>query len=58
MDDGVEVHLTKAGDTVVQRGTMHTWRNPGTTWTRWVAFVMDATPVVVDGETLKEEYKN
>jgi mannose-6-phosphate isomerase-like protein (cupin superfamily) len=27
LDDGVEVHL-KAGDTVVQSGTRHAWRNP------------------------------
>ena len=26
LDDGVEVHL-RAGDTVVQNGTRHAWRN-------------------------------
>ena len=29
LDDGKEVHL-KAGDTVVQNGTNHAWRNKGT----------------------------
>lgn len=29
LDDGVEVHL-QAGDTVVQNGTRHAWRNHGT----------------------------
>ena len=29
LDDGEEVHL-KAGDTVVQNGTRHAWRNKGT----------------------------
>ncbi|HXX71484.1 MAG TPA: cupin domain-containing protein [Candidatus Acidoferrum sp.] len=28
LDDGVEVHL-RAGDTVVQNGTRHAWRNKG-----------------------------
>ena len=29
LDDGVSVHL-RAGDTLVQRGTIHNWRNRGT----------------------------
>lgn len=29
LDDGAEVHL-KAGDTVIQNGTRHAWRNKGT----------------------------
>ncbi|MEE8419434.1 MAG: cupin domain-containing protein [Dehalococcoidales bacterium] len=29
LDDGEEVHL-KAGDTVIQNGTRHAWRNKGT----------------------------
>ena len=29
LDDGKEVHL-RAGDTVVQNGTRHAWRNKGT----------------------------
>jgi quercetin dioxygenase-like cupin family protein len=28
LDDGVEVHLS-AGDTVIQNGTRHAWRNKG-----------------------------
>jgi mannose-6-phosphate isomerase-like protein (cupin superfamily) len=28
LDDGIEVHL-KAGDTAIQSGTRHAWRNPG-----------------------------
>ncbi|KAF8960996.1 hypothetical protein BDZ97DRAFT_1266279 [Flammula alnicola] len=27
-EDGTEKHLKNAGDTVVQKGTMHAWRNP------------------------------
>jgi quercetin dioxygenase-like cupin family protein len=29
LDDGIEVHL-RAGDTIVQNGTRHAWRNKGT----------------------------
>lgn len=29
LDDGAEV-LPKPGDTIVQNGTRHRWRNPGT----------------------------
>ena len=57
MEDGVEKHMSKPGDTVIQRGTLHGWRNPGKTWTRWASVVVDATPAVVNGETLKEEWR-
>ncbi|KAI0322644.1 hypothetical protein OF83DRAFT_1027099, partial [Amylostereum chailletii] len=50
LDDGSETHLSTPGDTVVQRGTMHAWKNPGKTWTRWVTTVIDATPIVLDGK--------
>ncbi len=41
LDDGVEVHL-RAGDTVVQNGTRHAWRNHGDATARLVAFVVGA----------------
>ena len=50
--DGAETHLKNPGDTVVQRGTNHAWRNPGTTWTRWMTFVIDAAPARVNGQEL------
>jgi len=50
--DGTETHLKNPGDTVVQRGTSHAWKNPGTTWTRWMTFVIDAAPARVGGEDL------
>lgn len=51
--DGGEVARLEAGDTVVQRGTLHSWRNPTDEWTR-TAFVLVATqPVVVDGQSLE-----
>ena len=44
MDDGSSVHL-KAGDTMVQRGTAHSWINRGTE-TCLAAFVMIQSEVV------------
>jgi len=41
LDDGVEVHL-KAGDTVVQNGTRHAWRNKGTEPCRVVVCLIGA----------------
>jgi quercetin dioxygenase-like cupin family protein len=35
LDDGVEIHL-RPGDTVVQNGTRHAWRNKGTESCRMV----------------------
>lgn len=53
LDDAV-VHL-KAGDVVVQRGTIHNWVNRGTE-PCVIAFVLiDAKPVEVDGKMLHAE---
>ena len=41
LDDGVEVHL-RAGDTVVQNGTRHAWRNHGDTTARLAVFLVGA----------------
>jgi quercetin dioxygenase-like cupin family protein len=41
LDDGKEVHL-KAGDTVVQNGTRHAWRNHGTVPARLAVFLIGA----------------
>ena len=41
LDNGVEVHL-KPGDTVVQNGTRHAWRNHGTETCRMVVFIAGA----------------
>src|SRR5947207_12819667 len=50
LDDSV-VHL-KAGDVLVQRGTIHNWVNRGTQ-PYMIAFVLiDAKPVDVDGKVL------
>lgn len=41
LDDGAEVTLT-AGDTVVQNGTRHRWKNPGDTPVRMALFICGA----------------
>jgi len=55
VDDGVKT-LLGPGDIVVQRGTMHLWRNPSPTEVCRIAFVLiEATPYLQDGEPLREE---
>ena len=54
LDDGVVVKL-KAGDVLVQRGTIHNWINRGTE-PCVIAFVLiDAKPVEVGGKVLNAE---
>lgn len=54
LDDGVTVHC-KAGDVIVQRGTVHNWANRGTETCVLVFVLMDAKPVEVGGKTLLAE---
>jgi len=45
----------EAGNVVVQRGTMHAWRNPSETeWSRWVSVLIHAEAVEVGGKELEE----
>jgi quercetin dioxygenase-like cupin family protein len=54
LDNGHTTHL-KAGDVVVQRGTIHNWQNTGTE-PCVIAFVLvDAKPVEVGGRVLHAE---
>ncbi len=52
--DGTAVHL-KAGDVVVQRGTIHNWVNNGSEPCRIAFSLIDAKPVTVGGKTLQAE---
>ncbi|KAH9858132.1 hypothetical protein C2E23DRAFT_165760 [Lenzites betulinus] len=52
MEDGSETLADKPGDIVVQRGTIHAWKNPGPEWARWVTILIDAKPAVVNGTPL------
>ncbi|TFY79658.1 hypothetical protein EWM64_g4361 [Hericium alpestre] len=56
-EDGVEKRLSTPGDTVIQRGTLHAWRNPGPKWVRWISVIIDAAPPVVNGVTLGEVWR-
>jgi mannose-6-phosphate isomerase-like protein (cupin superfamily) len=48
LDDGAEVTL-HPGDTVVQNGTRHRWKNPGDTMARLVLFICGASHTAVSG---------
>ncbi|KAK5127841.1 hypothetical protein LTR85_004958 [Meristemomyces frigidus] len=57
--DSGEKRVLKAGDSVVQRATMHRWVNvtPDEGWARMVAFVqVVAEPIKVGGEELWSEW--
>lgn len=54
LDDGAVVTLAP-GDVVVQRGTIHLWRNPSTDVPARIVFVLiEATARTVDGAPLDE----
>jgi mannose-6-phosphate isomerase-like protein (cupin superfamily) len=54
LDDGRTVHL-KAGDILVQRGTMHNWVNRGTAPCVIAFTLVSAKPVAKAGQTLHAE---
>jgi quercetin dioxygenase-like cupin family protein len=51
LDDGRAVHL-KAGDVLVQRGTIHNWVNKGSAPCQIAFVLVDAKPVTAGGKTL------
>ena len=54
LDDGA-VTLLGPGDVVVQRGTIHAWRNPSVDEPARILFVLtEALPRLVDGQPLPE----
>jgi quercetin dioxygenase-like cupin family protein len=54
LDDGVKT-VVGAGGIVVQRGTIHRWRNPSPTVPCRIVFVLiEAPPVRIAGEPLPE----
>jgi quercetin dioxygenase-like cupin family protein len=54
LDNG-ETTVVGAGDVVIQRGTIHTWRNDGDVPTKTAFVLLDAKPVQVGGKTLEPE---
>lgn len=53
LDDGAAVRLGP-GDVIVQRGTIHRWRNPGSEICRIVFVLTEATAAEVHGQPLAE----
>lgn len=54
LDDGA-ITTAHAGDIIVQRGTLHLWRNPSDTDICRIAFVLiEAAPVQVNGAPLPD----
>jgi len=56
-EDGKET-LLKPGDILVQRGSLHAWRNPGPDWARWVSVLVDAEPAVIGGTTFGNVWRS
>ncbi|OAA56304.1 Cupin, RmlC-type [Niveomyces insectorum RCEF 264] len=53
--DSGEVRALRRGDIVVQRGTMHAWRNPSSTeWARMAFVLQDCEPIEVGGALLDD----
>ncbi|MEO7787588.1 MAG: cupin domain-containing protein [Sphingomicrobium sp.] len=54
LDDG-SATLIEQGGIVIQRGTIHSWRNPSPDVTARMVFVLlEATPAMVDGKPLPD----
>lgn len=54
--DSGAVQEMKPVDVMVQRYTMHSWRNPSKTeWTRIIFLLVDCLPLSIDGKLLKED---
>lgn len=49
-EDGTEMHLKNPGDALIERGTLHGWRNPTDKWVRWASVLLGAKPALVNGE--------
>jgi quercetin dioxygenase-like cupin family protein len=57
--DSGETRQLRRGDVVVQRGTMHAWRNPNAhEWSRMVFVLLPCKPIELAGNKLGEELDN
>ncbi|GJJ12830.1 hypothetical protein Clacol_007075 [Clathrus columnatus] len=45
-----------AGDVLVRKANSHGWKNIGPEWVRWACIIVDAKPVVLNGQTLVEGF--
>ena len=56
MLDSGEEQLMGRGDVMVQRATMHAWRNPSETeWARMIFCLQDCKPLIIGGKRLGED---
>ncbi|MFC0452866.1 cupin domain-containing protein [Rhodococcus jostii] len=55
--DSGETTILRPGDTLVQRGVAHIWRNSTDEWCRTVIMMLAAKPLVVDGRQLEPTLK-
>ncbi|KAK3052166.1 hypothetical protein LTR09_006758 [Extremus antarcticus] len=54
--DSGETQLMGRGDVMVQRATMHAWRNPSKTeWARMIFVLQDCKPLFIKGERFGED---
>jgi len=53
--DSGEKQIIRPGEVVIQRGTMHSWKNVGTEWARMLATTIPIESLVVGGEVKGEE---
>jgi quercetin dioxygenase-like cupin family protein len=56
--DGGDIKTVRAGDIVVQRGTNHVWHNRSERACRFAWILLDAEPIVIDGEPLPAQWVN
>jgi quercetin dioxygenase-like cupin family protein len=55
LDDGSKTLMNK-GDTAIQRGTMHAWKNASETeWARMLFVLQDCQPLTIEGQRFKED---
>lgn len=55
LEDG-SAQLMRPGDVMVQRYTVHAWRNPSqTAWARVFFVLLDCQPLSINGKVLKED---
>lgn len=54
--DSGETQVMRRGDVMVQRATMHAWRNPSRTeWARMIFCLQDCKPLYVGGQKVGED---
>ena len=57
--DSGETVTVNAGDVVIQRGTMHGWKNPSEDkWAKIMFVVVDSAPVTIGETVLDADFSN